>query len=72
MSQLSNKIAEKKVNVIFAVTKSQLGVYNKLGAFIEGSTVGELANDSSNVVELVKKNYRVRSLLIAYLKGSCT
>jgi integrin beta 1 len=58
VSQLSHKIAEMKVNVIFAVTKSQLDVYRKLAAFIEGSTVGELANDSSNVVDLVKQNYR--------------
>jgi len=58
ISQLSHHIAEKKVNVIFAVTQNQLPVYTKLSDFIEGSTFGELAQDSANIVELVKENYR--------------
>jgi protocadherin alpha len=57
ISQLAHKIAETKVNVIFAVTKDQIRVYQELSKLIEGSTVGELANDSSNIVELVKDNY---------------
>ncbi len=50
----------KKVNVIFAVTHNQIPVYTKLSQFIDGSEVGELADDSANIVELVKENYRVR------------
>jgi integrin beta 1 len=57
ISQLAHKVAATKVNVIFAVTENQINVYRNLSAFIEGSTVGELANDSSNIVELVKDNY---------------
>jgi len=41
------------------VTRSQIPVYLELSKLIEGSTVGELANDSSNIVELVKENYDV-------------
>jgi len=59
ISQLAHKIAETKVNIIFAVTKDQIPVYNELSKLIEGSTVGELANDSANIVELVKDNYDV-------------
>ena len=59
ISQLSHKIKEKNVNVIFAVTKSQNGLYTKLRDFIEGSEVGVLAEDSSNIVNLVKENYEV-------------
>ncbi|KAK2164572.1 hypothetical protein NP493_1406g01044 [Ridgeia piscesae] len=58
ISQLSHKIAEKKVNIIFAVTKERLPLYRKLSELFEGSVVGELANDSSNIVELVRANYQ--------------
>ena len=37
----------------------QVPVYSKLADFVEGSVVGELANDSRNVVELVRDNYNV-------------
>jgi len=59
ISQLAHKIAETKVTIIFAVTRDQIPVYRELSKLIEGSTVGELANDSSNIVELVKENYDV-------------
>ena len=39
-----------------------MAVYRELSKLIEGSTVGELANDSSNIVELVKENYDVSLL----------
>ena len=59
VSQLSHKIADKKVNVIFAVTGNQVPIYEMLSEYIEGSVVGELANDSRNIVELVRDNYDV-------------
>lgn len=57
ISQLAHKIMATKVNVIFAVTEGQLDVYRNLSVFIEGSTVGKLADDSGNIVDLVKDNY---------------
>lgn len=57
ISQLAHNITTMKVNVIFAVTEGQLVVYRNLSAFIEGSTVGKLAADSTNIVDLVKDNY---------------
>ena len=59
ISQLAYKITESKVNVIFAVTSDRVKIYQDLSQFIEGSTVGKLANDSSNIVELVQDNYSV-------------
>ncbi len=53
-----------QVNVIFAVTENQVDMYKELSAFIEGSTVGELANDSSNVVTLVRENYEKISSIV--------
>jgi len=46
------------------VTRDQIRIYRELSKLIEGSTVGELANDSSNIVELVKENYDVSPFLI--------
>ena len=63
ISQLAHKIAETKVTIIFAVTRDQIPIYRELSKLIEGSTVGELANDSSNIVELVKENYDVSMML---------
>ena len=59
MSQLAYRISEEKVNVIFAITKEQLPKFNRLSNMIEGAMVGELANDSSNIVQLIKENYQV-------------
>lgn len=57
LSQLRQKVTEKKVNIIFAVTSSQVGVYKELSSKLEGSYTGQLANDSSNVVDLVRDQY---------------
>jgi len=53
------------VTIIFAVTRDQIPVYRELSKLLEGSTVGELANDSSNIVELVKNNYDVRPSFVS-------
>ncbi|KAK2159930.1 hypothetical protein LSH36_143g03036 [Paralvinella palmiformis] len=58
VSQLAYRISEEKVNVIFAITKEQLPKFNRLSNMIEGAMVGELANDSSNIVQLIKDNYK--------------
>lgn len=67
ISQLATKIAEKKVNVIFAITEKQKGLYEQLTHFIEGSSVGVLEGDSSNVVTLIRQNYEVLFLMANYV-----
>lgn len=57
VSQITAKLKEKSVSIIFAVTKDQFPVYKKLGQYIESSSTGELANDSSNIVDLIEENY---------------
>lgn len=57
LSQINAKIQEHKVNIIFAVTADQIGVYEKLGNTLEGCSSGRLENDSSNVVQLVRQQY---------------
>ncbi|KAL3831699.1 hypothetical protein ACJMK2_023420 [Sinanodonta woodiana] len=57
ISQIAMKVREKNINVIFAVTDDQVQVYRKLSQYIEGSEAELLANDSSNIVEVIRRNY---------------
>lgn len=62
ISQVNLKVKQNAINVIFAVTQEQHGVYERLSKHVEGSTSAILSNDSSNVVELIKEQYSVSSL----------
>jgi len=64
VSQISSKIREKSINMIFAVTEDQLSVYEKLSQYIEGSEATKLANDSSNIVQVIRNNYKVNIICI--------
>ncbi|CAM1327219.1 ITGB1 (predicted) [Pycnogonum litorale] len=57
LSQINQKAQEKKVNIIFAVTASQVPTYRNVGNHVEGASSGMLSNDSANVVELIKDQY---------------
>lgn len=61
ISQINLKVKENAINVIFAVTADQISVYEQLKSHIEGATSGQLSDDSSNIVELVKEQYQVRN-----------
>ncbi|KAJ8793631.1 hypothetical protein J1605_003639 [Eschrichtius robustus] len=57
VGQLAHKLAESNIQPIFAVTKRMVKTYEKLTEIIPKSAVGELSDDSSNVVQLIKKAY---------------
>lgn len=59
ISQINQKVKENAINIIFAVTRNQISVYEKLVGHIQGSSAAVLSNDSSNVVDLVKEEYAV-------------
>lgn len=61
ISQIDTKIRESAINVIFGVTSSQRNIYENLSNQVTGSFVGYLGEDSSNVVELVREEYSVRT-----------
>jgi len=65
ISQLSQKVAEKRVHVVFAVPRRQVDIYETLASFIDGSTVGVLTDTSGNVVDLIRTNYEVRIISTA-------
>lgn len=66
--QISTKVKENSINLIFAVTKPQQDLYTRLSSNIQGSFCDVLSEDSSNVVELVKQQYEV-SCQIGILKS---
>ncbi|XP_042527578.1 integrin beta-2 [Dipodomys spectabilis] len=57
VGQLAHKLAENNIQPIFAVTKRMVKTYEKLTEIIPKSAVGELSDDSSNVVQLIKNAY---------------
>uniref|UniRef100_A0A8D2DQE5 Integrin beta n=1 Tax=Sciurus vulgaris TaxID=55149 RepID=A0A8D2DQE5_SCIVU len=57
VGQLAHTLAENNIQPIFAVTKRMVQTYEKLTEIIPKSAVGELSDDSSNVVQLIKNAY---------------
>ena len=68
ISQVNLKVKQNSINVIFAVTAEQFGVYEQLGQNIEGASSGTLSEDSSNVVDLVKEQYDVSTRMMIDLE----
>nr|XP_021575747.1 integrin beta-2 [Ictidomys tridecemlineatus] len=57
VGQLAHALAENNIQPIFAVTGRMVPTYKKLTEIIPKSAVGELSEDSSNVVQLIKDAY---------------
>ncbi|NWS76085.1 ITB2 protein, partial [Crotophaga sulcirostris] len=57
VGQLVQKLAENNIQPIFAVTGKMVDVYKKLSELIPKSAVGELNEDSSNIIELIQEAY---------------
>eukprot|EP00062_Callorhinchus_milii_P006445 gi/632946998/ref/XP_007888838.1/ PREDICTED: integrin beta-2 isoform X2 [Callorhinchus milii] len=57
IAELAQKLAENNIQPIFAVTSKIMPIYQELSKMIPKSAVGELKEDSSNVVQLIKDAY---------------
>ncbi|NXY46945.1 ITB2 protein, partial [Ceuthmochares aereus] len=64
VGQLVQKLTENNIQPIFAVTSKMVDVYKKLSEMIPKSAVGELKEDSSNIIELIQEAYNNLSSLI--------
>ena len=58
VGHLASKVAENKINLIFAVSGAQFQ-YQDLIEHIDGATYGRLSKDSDNIVDLITENYKV-------------
>ncbi|XP_067397075.1 integrin beta-3 isoform X1 [Emydura macquarii macquarii] len=59
---LTEKLSQKNINLIFAVTDNVASLYKNYSELIPGTTVGTLSKDSSNVLQLIVESYgKIRS-----------
>ncbi|OXB60807.1 hypothetical protein ASZ78_005245 [Callipepla squamata] len=59
---MTEKLSQKNINLIFAVTDTVVGLYQNYSELIPGTTVGTLSRDSSNVLQLIVDAYgKIRS-----------
>ncbi|XP_034536798.1 integrin beta-6 [Notolabrus celidotus] len=58
LAQLSDKVVENNILLIFAVTENQKSNYLNYANVIPGATVGVLAMDSRNILELIVTAYK--------------
>ncbi|KAG8001295.1 Integrin beta-6, partial [Nibea albiflora] len=58
LGQLIDKVVENNILLIFAVTEQQRRNYEKYADLIPGATVGVLATDSRNILELIVTAYK--------------
>ncbi len=66
IGEINYQISQNNVNLIFAVVKDQADLYKKLSEMIEGSFVGELDDESSNIVKLVVDIYKTIAKKIVF------
>ncbi|XP_041673033.1 integrin beta-3a [Cheilinus undulatus] len=67
---ITEKMSENNINLIFAVTSYVVQLYKEYSQLIPGTTVGVLARDSRNVIELIEEAYaKIRSKVELELLG---
>lgn len=57
--QIKRQAKKNNVNIIFAVTKSQLKYYTWFERNIVGASVVELTSSSSNIIDIIRRKYEV-------------
>ncbi|XP_078716272.1 integrin beta-3-like [Lampetra fluviatilis] len=64
LALLGEKLSENNVNLIFAVTRQHYALYRSYAHLLPGTTAGILANDSSNIIQLIVSAYNsIRSVV---------
>ncbi|XP_008402680.1 integrin beta-6 [Poecilia reticulata] len=58
LGQLIDKVVENNILLIFAVTEKQINNYKNYANFIPGATVGVLASDSRNILDVIVTAYK--------------
>uniref|UniRef100_A0A8C5R2Y5 Integrin beta n=1 Tax=Leptobrachium leishanense TaxID=445787 RepID=A0A8C5R2Y5_9ANUR len=60
-------LAKNNIIPIFAVTNHSYSYYDKLSKYFKVSEIGELNEDSSNIVELLREAFKVREIITRVL-----
>ncbi|XP_054901011.1 integrin beta-6 [Poeciliopsis prolifica] len=58
LGQLIDKVVENNILLIFAVTENRINNYKNYASFIPGATVGLLATDSRNILDVIVTAYK--------------
>ncbi|XP_006020407.1 integrin beta-6 isoform X1 [Alligator sinensis] len=58
IGQLIDKLVQNNVLLVFAVTKDQVPLYENYANLIPGATVGQLKEDSGNILQLIIGAYK--------------
>ncbi|MED6279836.1 Integrin beta-3 [Characodon lateralis] len=67
---ITEKMSENNINLIFAVTRHVVPIYQNYSQLIPGTTVGMLSDDSGNVIQLIQEAYaKIRSKVELELLG---
>ena len=59
IGQVNALAQEHRASIIWAVTEDQIDLYASITGIVEGSFAGIISKDSSNIVELVKRQYEM-------------
>jgi integrin beta 1 len=71
LEQIYRELVKMKVNIIFAVTKDLINHYNRMNDVMDDiSSVGQLAMDSSNILQLVEHGYQEFARKATFLDNS--
>ncbi|CAI5765475.1 Hypothetical predicted protein [Podarcis lilfordi] len=70
VAHLAEVLSESNIQAIFAVTGPRLSMYEELSRLIPKSVVGELMEDSSNVVQLIADAYSSLSSTVNLVHSS--
>ena len=66
LEQINKAIVSNQINIIFSVPDNALRVYEILSDNLQGSITGRLAENSSNIVDLIRENYKVCVKLLKF------
>jgi protocadherin alpha len=58
LGHISRLVQDNAINLIFAVTEDVSSTYNEFSLRIPGSSVGKLAADSENIVDIIRDKYQ--------------
>ncbi|XP_050504277.1 integrin beta-PS isoform X2 [Diabrotica virgifera virgifera] len=64
IEQINWSVKRNSINVIFAVTDNTVNTYEQIAKMIEGSSVGKMDGNSSNIISLIKEQYAKISSIV--------
>jgi len=63
IGQIRNKILENQIFVIFAVTKDQKSLYERLSKELEPLSVTEIIDEGVSITRVITREYNVNTIL---------